>query len=150
MAVVLVAAGLAVLGGCSSTPSSAPGGQSTTTGTTTSQPTTPSSPGSGQTGTGTATDTTPPAAATVTLRDADKGKTVMVKVGEQVTLTLAGTDWGFTDPKPPSVLTPMSPPIVAKEQGSSSISFRAAKPGTATVTANRAGGDTFQITVVVQ
>lgn len=105
------------------------------------------------TGTGPAEASTPPPAgstATVTLRDADKGKTITVKIGDPVTLTLTGTDWGFTDPKPPSVLTPMSPPIVAKEPGTSSVSFRAAKAGTATVTATKQNGETFQITVIVQ
>ena len=150
MAVVLVAAGLALLGGCSGTPSSAPTGTVNTTSTTAGQPSTPSSPGPGPTGTGSGTGTgAPPAPPTRTLGAADKGKTVTVVVGEEVTLTLPGTDWGFTDPKPPSVLTAMSPPIVAKEPGTSSLSFRAAKPGKAIVTANR-GGDSFQITVVVQ
>lgn len=139
-----------LIGGCSdnSAPTAQPpsGAATPTTGSTsTSSPVV-------TTGTGPVDSSTPPAGSTttVTLRDADKGKTITVKVGEPVTLTLTGTDWGFTDPKPPSVLTAMAPPIVAKEPGTSSVSFRAAKPGTATVTATKQTGETFQITVIVQ
>lgn len=133
-------------GGCGG--STAPTAQSpslTATTTSTSSPVT-------TTGTGPAGVSTPPtgSTSTVQLRDADKGRTITVKVGEPVTLTLTGTDWGFTDPKPASVLTPMSPPIVAKEPNTSSANFRAAKPGTATVTATKATGETFTITVIVQ
>ncbi len=147
---LLIAAGLLLIGGCSDnapTDQNPIGSTKVTPGSThTSSPVT-------TTGTGPAGASTPPPAGsttTVTLRDTDKGRTINVKVGEPVTVTLTGTDWGFSDPKPASVLTAMSPPIVAKEPGTSSISFRAAKPGTATVTATKQSGDTFQITVIVQ
>jgi hypothetical protein len=139
-----------LIGGCSNTaaPTGQPSGGTGTSGaTSTSSPVT-------TTGTGPATASTPPTGSgsgtTTTLRDADKGKTITVKVGDPVTLTLTGTNWAFTDPKPPSVLTAMSPPIRNPEPGNSSISFRAAKAGTATVTATQATGATFQITVIVQ
>src|SRR5205823_1047564 len=72
---------------------------------------------------------------------------VSVAVGQTVTVTLTGADWRFVDPKPATVLTPSSPPVVAN--GATSISFRGAKPGTATATASR-GDETFTITVIVR
>jgi hypothetical protein len=146
--VLVVGSLVALLGGCTNNPST-PSGSPSTGGAVTNPSTLPTGGASATSVEPTGT-ITPPPGATVTLRDADTGRTVTVKVGDPVTLTLTGTDWGFTDPKPPSVLTPMSPPIVAQEKGSSSVSFRAAKPGTATVTANRQSGASFQITVVVQ
>lgn len=144
-----MAAGILLLGGCSD---NAPTAQNPIGSTNVGPGVTPASTTSStSTGSGSAGPTTPPAGtSTVTLSDADKGRTITVKVGDPVTLTLTGTNWGFTDPKPPAVLTPMSPPIVNPEPANSSISFRAAKPGTATVTATRQTGETFQITVIVQ
>lgn len=150
MAALVAAAAVALIGGCSS---STPTGQAPTdsaSATLVSKlPSMP--PESIPTGAEPPpVSTPPPPGPTVTLREADRGRTVTVKVNEVLTLTLNGTDWGFTDPKPPEVLTAMSPPIVAREPGTSSISFRAAKAGTAAVTATRTSGDTYQITVVVQ
>src|SRR5437762_2919118 len=121
---VLVLATL--LSACTGTPSTPSGNQSTSGGGTSTPPTV------NTTGTGPApaASGTPATTSPVTLRDADRGRTVTVKVGDPVTLTLTGLDWGFTDPNPASVLTPMSPPIVAAEPNTSSAKFRAAKPGT--------------------
>jgi hypothetical protein len=148
---VVVCLAVLLLSGCTDNPSSPSAGQSTgSSGGGTPGPTLPPS-GSGATSAPAPTGaSSAQPGSTVTLRDADKGRTVTVKVGDPVELTLTGTDWGFTDPKPASVLTPMSPPIVAREPGNSSISFRAAKAGTATVLATKQTGDTFTITVVVQ
>jgi hypothetical protein len=132
-----------LLAGCSDSSSGGTSGNQTTGtspgGTQASTPT----PG-GTTGTGAGAPAPGPV---VALGDADKGKTVNVAVGQQVTVTLTGADWRFVNPTPATVLTPSSPPVVAN--GTTSISYRGAKAGTATATASR-GADTYVITVVVQ
>ena len=154
-AAVFVALGVALSAGCTNSPTQ-PTGVSTTR----------TEPG------GTTTGTTTPVGNTVTLGDADKGRTLTVAVGEQLTIILKSTYWRFADPKPPSVLTPMSAPVVVASPANSSgcvpgqgcgtvtMSFRAAKPGTAIASASRTScgeargcvGDagSYQITVIVK
>ena len=141
----LLVVGVLVLGGCSSNSSpGASGTQSTrVSASVTHGSALPSAVGSSAAGTGVSAVPVGP----VALGDADKGKAVSVAVGQTVTVTLTGADWRFVDPKPATVLTPSSPPVVAN--GTTSISFRGAKPGTATATASR-GNETFTITVIVQ
>lgn len=137
-----------LLAGCSDSSSGGTSGNQTTGtspgGTQASTPT----PG-GTTGTDGASvgSGAPAPGPVVALGDADKGKTVNVAVGQQVTVTLTGADWRFVNPTPATVLTPSSPPVVAN--GTTSISYRGAKAGTATATASR-GADTYVITVVVR
>jgi hypothetical protein len=145
---ILVVLGMTLIGGCTS---GATGGQPPT--------------GTGQSG------TTTPAENTVTLGDTDKGRTVTVAVGAQVTITLQSTYWRFADPQPPAILTPVSTPLVNASPANSpgcvpgqgcgtvTMSFRAAKPGTTTASATRTTcgeargcpGDegTYQVTITV-
>jgi hypothetical protein len=165
---VLVALGATLLAGCTSSPTATTGHPST--GVTATRPSTLPG-GASATRTEPGGTTTPPGN-TVTLGDADKGRTLTVAVGKQVTITLNSTYWRFVDPKPPSVLTPMSAPVVVASPANSpgcvpgqgcgtvSISFRATKPGTTIASATRTtcgeargcvGDDgSYQITVIVQ
>jgi hypothetical protein len=108
----------------------------------------------------------------VALGDADKGRTVTVRVGDQVVLTLASTYWKISDPTPPGLLVATGPPVVNATPpgggtcvpgggcGTVAVTFRASKPGTATATASRTscgeargcvnGEGSYQITIIVQ
>lgn len=118
------------------------------------------------------TGPTSPAPHTVTLADADRGRTVPVAVGDQVVLVLASTYWRFADPNPPAILVATGGPTVNPSPpsagrcvpgggcGTVSITFRATKPGTTVASATRTScgeargctGDagTYEVTIVVR
>ena len=143
---LVVAVGVLLLGGCTSSPSGSSGQSTSGRGGGTRPSTLPTTGGAVATTVESTPASTPPVGPVVALGDADKGKTVNVGVGQQVTVTLTGADWRFVDPTPATVLTPSSPPVVGN--GTTSISYRGAKPGTATATASR-GNDSYQIIVIV-
>jgi hypothetical protein len=165
--VLLLAVGATLLGGCTSSPSAAPAGQATTTTsqapvtqTTTGGSTPPATTGSGTS-----------AGHTVSVGDADKGRTMTVAVGDQVVLTLGSTYWRFADPTPAGLLVSVGPPVVNASPpgahcvpgggcGTVAVTFRAAKPGTAVAKASRTScGEargcvndegSYQVTIVVR
>src|SRR2546421_7751377 len=70
----------------------------------------PAPSSTGSTGSTGSTAPATPAPHTVSLGDADRGRTVPVAAGDQVVITLASTYWRFTDPNPPAILVPTGAP----------------------------------------
>jgi hypothetical protein len=97
----------------------------------------------------TTSTSTPPTTAggtVLTLTDADKGRTVPVHVGDEVQVVLGSTYWTVQASSDPAVLASVGQPVVAPQPsgcvpgegcGTVTATFRAAGPGTATVSAGR-------------
>lgn len=108
-------------------------------------------------------------AASTQLGEPDNGKSIAVTVGSQVTLVLHNTYWQVQGSSDPAVLAVVTGPVTTGAGpiacipgsgcGTVTAVFRAATPGTATVSASRTscgealrcvgGAGSFEITVVV-
>jgi len=88
----------------------------------------------------------PRAAATIAASDAENGRTIMVRVGDRVSVVLDSTYWNFAGSSNVRVMAPAGRPSVSPEPsgcvpgggcGTDTAAFVAIAPGTAQISASR-------------